>query len=62
MDDGCLGVIAGCFLWIGLFIIAYVFIHLFVGIFWIALVGALAILVVFGIIKVLIDLLIKVLK
>jgi len=48
MAEGCFNTLAGCFLWVFLFVIAYILIHIFVGIFWIAIVGALIVLIVFG--------------
>jgi hypothetical protein len=51
--DSCLGTLGGCFLWIFLFAIAYILIHIFVGIFWLALVGAIVILIIFGVLAVL---------
>jgi len=46
--DGCFETSAGCFLYIFLFAIIYILIHVFIGIFWIAIIGALIFIIFFG--------------
>ena len=53
--DGCFETLGGCFLWIFLFAIVYIIIHIFIGIFWIALAGAFVCLLFFGVLKLLAD-------
>ena len=50
MGDGCFNTLAGCFLYLFLFAIIYILIQVFLGIFWIALVGAIAFIVFFGLV------------
>ena len=49
--EGCLDGCAGCFLWIAASVIAMVIAYVVLGVFWIALIIGVIILIVFGIVN-----------